>query len=79
MTKPAKSANDVLSALREDHNWRHDPLDLTSTGGIQRNITALWDAVQALADHADGIVPGEPPVVATAAEAPQSTFLSPAV
>lgn len=53
------TANEVIASTRDDHNWRHDPLDVTSTGGIQRNIQALWSAVQALADHADGIATGE--------------------
>jgi hypothetical protein len=64
MTKPSKTltANEVIAATRDDHNWRHDAttrLDITSTGGIQRNIQALWSAVQALADHADGIATGQ--------------------
>ena len=58
--RPApKSANEVLANLREDHDWKLDPADLTSTGGLQRNITALWAAVQALADYVDGVATGK--------------------
>lgn len=56
---PPKTANEVLANLRDDHNWRHDPLDLTSTGGIQRAITAQWHAIEALANYIDGVATGE--------------------
>lgn len=51
-----RSAREVLAATREDHNWKPDPIDLTSTGGIQRAITAQWHAIEALADYIDGKV-----------------------
>lgn len=54
-----KSANQVLASLKEDHNWKPDPIDLTSTGGIQRAITAQWHAIHALADYIDGIATGQ--------------------
>lgn len=53
------SANEVLARTREDHNWRHEPADLTTTGGIQKAITAQWHAIQALADYIDGVATGE--------------------
>jgi len=55
----ATSANDVLHNTAKDHNWTHSPEDLTSTGGIQRAITAQWHALQALADYIDGVATGE--------------------
>ncbi len=58
MTK-AKSANEVLSNTLEDHNWMASPADLTSTGGIQRTITAQGHAIQALADYIDGVATGQ--------------------
>ena len=49
------SANDVLNGVKEDHEWKHDPADLNTTGGMQRAITAQWHAIHALADYIDGI------------------------
>jgi hypothetical protein len=54
-----KSANDVLNGVKEDHEWKHDPADLNTTGGMQRAITAQWHAIHALADYIDGITPAE--------------------
>lgn len=54
-----QSANELLANVKDDHNWKHDPVDLTSTGGIQRAITAQWHAIQALADYIDGVATGE--------------------
>lgn len=56
--KKAKSANEVLSNTLEDHNWMPSPIDLSSTGGIQRAITAQAHAIQALADYIDGVATG---------------------
>lgn len=53
------SANQVLANTREDHNWRREPADLTTTGGIQKAIKAQWHAIQALADYIDGVATGE--------------------
>lgn len=50
----SKSANDALLVTREDHNWKHEPLDMNSTGGIQRTIRALEAQIKALADYIDG-------------------------
>ena len=52
------SANELLENLREDHNWAPDPVDLTTTGGIQKAIKAQWHAIQALADYIDGKATG---------------------
>jgi hypothetical protein len=49
------SANDVLNSVKEDHEWKHDPADLNTTGGLQRAIKAQWHAIHALADYIDGI------------------------
>lgn len=59
MTNAPKSANEVLTNLKDDHNWKHDPVDLTTTGGIQRSITAQWHAIHALADYIDGKATGK--------------------
>lgn len=59
MPNQPKSANEVLASTREDHNWKHDPAELQSTGGIQRSITAQWAAIQALADYIDGLATGQ--------------------
>ena len=56
---PATSANEVLDNIRDDHNWRLDPVDLTTTGGLQRAITAPWHALRALADYVDGVATGK--------------------
>lgn len=54
-----QSANEVVANVRDDHNWKHDPVELQSTGGIQRAITAQWAAIKALADYIDGVATGE--------------------
>jgi hypothetical protein len=54
-----KSANEVLARLRDDHDWRHDPVNLTTTDGIKRAIEAQSHAIQAIADYVDGRATGE--------------------
>jgi len=54
----ATSANEVLQNTREDHNWKNDPVDITTTGGIQRAIIAQWACIHALADYIDGVATG---------------------
>lgn len=49
-----QSANEVLEVTHESHNWKHEPLEMNSTGGIQRSILALRAQVKALADYIDG-------------------------
>lgn len=51
--KPA-SANEVLEAVNEDHDWKHEPEDLNSTGGIKRACQRNAAAIQALANYIDG-------------------------
>lgn len=77
-----QSANEVLARTREDHNWRHEPADLTTTGGIQKAITAQWHAIQALADYIDGVATGETDTAGVpiqSAPVKTSTDVSPAV
>jgi hypothetical protein len=52
--KKPSSANEVLVSVNEDHDWRHSPEDLTTTGGIQRACRRNAEAIQALADYIDG-------------------------
>lgn len=59
MQNAPNSANEVLTNLKDDHNWKHDPVDLTTTGGLQRAITAQWHAIHALADYIDGVATGK--------------------
>jgi phosphoserine aminotransferase len=50
--RPA-SANEVLESVNEAHDWKHEPEDLTSTGGIQKALKRNSAAIQALADYID--------------------------
>ena len=59
MTDKPKTANELLSRVKEDQDWKHDPSDLNSTGGIQRAIKSQWHAIHALADYIDGRATGE--------------------
>lgn len=52
--KPPASANEVLANVNEDHDWKHDPEDLSTTGGIQKALKRNSAAIQALADYIDG-------------------------
>lgn len=49
-----KTANEVLARVDEDHNYRHEPIDMHTTGGVQKAIERNWKAIQALADFVDG-------------------------
>lgn len=49
-----KTANEVLARVDEDHNYRHEPIDMNTTGGVQKAIQRNWAAIQALADFVDG-------------------------
>jgi hypothetical protein len=57
-TDQPKTANEVLTATRDDHNWSRTEVDINTTGGIQRAIKAQWHAIQALADYIDGVATG---------------------
>lgn len=48
------SARQAVAMTRDDHNWVEAKPDLHSTGGIQKNITALWAAIERLAAYIDG-------------------------
>lgn len=52
--KQPKTANEVLARVDEDHTYTHDPIDMNSTGGIQKATERNWKAIQALADFVDG-------------------------
>ena len=49
-----KTANEVLAKVNEDHDWKPDPEDINTTGGIQKALIRNRDAIQALADYIDG-------------------------
>lgn len=49
-----KTANEVLARVDEGHNYRHEPIDMNTTGGVQKAIQRNWVAIQALADFVDG-------------------------
>lgn len=51
---PPKTANEVLARVDEDHNYTHDPIDMNTTGGIQKATQRNWEAIKALADFVDG-------------------------
>lgn len=52
-----KTANEVLARVDEDHNYRHEPIDMNTTGGVQKAIQRNWAAIQALADFVDDNAP----------------------
>ena len=52
--KKPSSANEVLASVNDDHDWRNEPIDLNTTGGIKRACERNTDAIQALADYIDG-------------------------
>ena len=52
--KKPSSANEVLASVNDDHDWRNEPIDLNTTGGIKRACERNADAIQALADYIDG-------------------------
>lgn len=56
--KPAKSANEVLANVYEDHGWTPVSMDPNSTGGIQRILKAHEQAIQELANFIDKTPPG---------------------
>jgi hypothetical protein len=52
--KQPTTANEVLAQVDEDHDWKHDPADISTTGGIQRALERHRVAIQRLADFIDG-------------------------
>ena len=65
MPEAAKlTAVETLKAVKDKHSNVNqitvpESMDVTSTGGLQRNIKALWSAIAALANHVDGIAMDE--------------------
>ncbi len=51
----AKTANEALADSYEDHNWTKAVFDTNTTAGIQLTLKAQSAAIQALADHIDGV------------------------
>lgn len=47
------TAHETLLQVQEDHNWREDPIRLTTTDGIHRELKMHWAAIQALAKLID--------------------------
>lgn len=59
--KDPNSANSLIKAAHVKHSSVDTPLDVTTTGGIQRTLAMHWAAIEALANKMDGIIPA--PVV----------------
>lgn len=51
--KAPATANEALAAVNEDHDWKPEPEDLSTTGGIQKAVERNRDAIQALANFID--------------------------
>lgn len=54
------TANEALAAAYDDHNWKPAVLDTNTTEGIRNTLKAHAAALQALADHIDGVDKDEP-------------------
>ncbi len=59
-----QTANEVVTSCFEQANWKEDPVDLTSTDGLQRAIRANTLAIHALANLMDGLDPEGQPIKA---------------
>jgi|ERR1700748_3365762 len=70
----ADSANAAIVVTREDHNWKHEPIEMNSTGGIQRAIRALEAQIKALADYIDGNPTDAERAIQDKAEKPRRSF-----
>jgi len=55
--KDPNSANAQIEAIHRKHSQVDAPLDVSSTGGIQRTLRMHWEAIKALADRMDGVKP----------------------
>lgn len=75
-TPAPRNAKEAVALSRDDHAWARRELDLHSTDGIQRNIRALWAAIDRLAAYVDGDRPSENPddVQPAPDQAPQSAI-----
>jgi hypothetical protein len=51
--KAPASANEALAIVNEDHDWKREPDDLYTTGGLQKAVERNRDAIQALANFID--------------------------
>src|SRR5262249_40552426 len=58
-TNKPSSARELVDRVRDDHGYESSPIDLNSTGGIQREIRSLGHRLDALADYVDGKATGE--------------------
>ena len=54
------TANETLASIYDDHNWTPAVFDTNTTQGIQLTLKAQSAAIQALADHIDGVNKDEP-------------------
>lgn len=54
-TTTKATANDCLAEAYDDHKWTPTVLDTNSTEGIKLTLKAHAAAIQALADHMDGV------------------------
>lgn len=52
-TAPARTAIEAVAFAKE--KFSRDEMELTSTGGIQNNLKAVWKAIDALAMFVDGV------------------------
>lgn len=60
MSKPNDdSATALIHDIHREHSKKDAPLDVNTTGGIQRTLAMHWEAIKALADRADGVVRDE--------------------
>lgn len=60
MTTAKVSANDALAGAYDDHEWTPAVLDTNTTEGIKNTLKAHAAAIQALANHIDGVKPDVP-------------------
>lgn len=55
MSKPREdSATALIHDIHREHSKKDAPLDVNTTGGIQRTLAMHWEAIRALADRMDG-------------------------
>lgn len=70
-----ENARQAIHLVRDDHAWLRRDLDLNTTDGIQRNIRALWAAVDRLAGYVDGQRPTSEVTETLSADRPESPTL----
>lgn len=81
MSKPNDdSATALIHDIHREHSKKDAPLDVNTTGGIQRTLAMHWEAIRALADRMDGRSEADtPPVESLPAERPYRVEPEPAV